>query len=132
MKTLTLIIILAVFLGSIQISASDDIPCQRGTSTGYLSKCFHNLGEQAIELKYFEEAFAAFEAGIKAIGEDYNIKKQAIDDTGQKLALAYIEKRNGNLEIASNLLKGVLSSRISLLPVDDENKKSNKALKKRR
>lgn len=59
-------------------------------------------------------------AGINSLGNGYNKDGRAIEDTGQKLTIAKIEEKRGNLDVSANLYRIVLSSRVKLIS-DSEN-----------
>lgn len=51
------------------------------------------------------------DAAIKTLGYGY-ASQLLIDDTGQHLALAEIQTRDGNLTVASNIKRSVLEARV--------------------
>lgn len=71
-------------------------------------------GEKQIDDSQFPEAINTLNEGIELIGSEY-VSPLTIDDTGQKLVLAKIEQKNGRYNIAANLLKSVLTTRLSIM-----------------
>jgi len=69
--------------------------------------------EKEIAQNHFIEANAKLDEGLASLGSRY-VSSSIVDDTGQKLTLARIEEREGRLQIAANLKKGVLSSRLEI------------------
>lgn len=68
-------------------------------------------GETALTKEQYEEASIVFDKGINVLGEAYRLSN-TIDDSGMKLTLSNIEAKNGNHQVAANLKKGVLESRL--------------------
>ena len=97
-------------------SYAGDLYCSNIALSSDKSKCFYELGASSISSEKYKEAIEQLTAGIKTMGQNYNMDGRAIDDTGQKLTLAKIEEKRGNLEVSANLYKSVLGSRIQLAP----------------
>ena len=107
--------IFVIALSFVQLVGAVELPCDQVRSMTEKTDCLYTLGLTNLSDKNYEKAIELFSAGINVIGMNYNKDHRAIDDTGLKLTLAKIEENKGNLETASNLYKGVLSSRISLI-----------------
>lgn len=70
-------------------------------------------GEQHLRHGNFQQSIRRFRAGLAELGNAY-ATPYALDDTGQRLVLGRAEERAGHVAVAAHLLRGVLSSRLSL------------------
>ena len=68
-------------------------------------------GNTALAASNYAQANLAFNAGIVELGKAY-YSGPVLDDTGMNLGLAQTEEQRGHLELAANLRKGVLESRL--------------------
>jgi hypothetical protein len=75
----------------------------------------HNLteGDRSLAAGNHEEAIAHFKNGVVQLG-DQAAQSPTLDDSGQRLALATIEERNGRLKVAAHLLRNALATRVSI------------------
>ena len=72
-----------------------------------------NLSEKNIESKNFVLSIEYSKAALEMLGGSY-VSDGLVDDTGMKLALAKIEEKKNNLEVAAVLYVRILKSRVSL------------------
>jgi hypothetical protein len=100
--------------GAAQVVAPVVVICAPG-SDAQLSLVQRDVeeGERYLQGKNYEGAIRAFRAGVSKLGSNY-VDPRTLDDTGQRLALASAEERNGRVSVAAHLLHGALSSRLSL------------------
>jgi hypothetical protein len=70
-------------------------------------------GEQSLAAGQYAQAILQFKQGLARLGDSYS-RGSSLDDTGQRLALAAVEERNGRLKVAAHLLRHALATRASM------------------
>lgn len=78
-----------------------------------LAAAYRTRAAVVLEQGHTEEGVNALRAGIDTLGDRY-WNPEVLDDTGMKLVLATHSLKQGNLELAQNLLQGVLGARLAL------------------
>jgi hypothetical protein len=70
-------------------------------------------GESEILQNRFDEAITKCKAGLDALGNSY-VRADVIDDTGMKLIVADISRRDGKFKNAASIYCGILADRYEL------------------
>jgi hypothetical protein len=71
-------------------------------------------GKNAIDQKKFDEAIVKCRAGLDKLGSAY-ARAEVIDDTGLKMVVADIQRREGKVENASQMYCRILAERFEQL-----------------
>lgn len=69
--------------------------------------------EQAIQSQDWARANTLLKQGLDQLGSQY-VMPNTLDETGLKLQLAAVEESRGNQQVAANLRRRVLESRLTL------------------
>jgi hypothetical protein len=70
-------------------------------------------GERSLAAGNYAEAIGQFKEGVVRLG-DKATQSTTRDDSGQRLALAAMEERNGRVNVAAHLLRSALATRVSI------------------
>jgi hypothetical protein len=71
-------------------------------------------GESCMDQADWQCANDKLKQGIALLGDSY-VDKHILDDTGQKLVIAQMQEKDGNLKTSANLYDRVLVSRLQVL-----------------